>query len=274
MSREYFKGQREEQRAYSRAVQVRGGTTVYLAGIGAPVDAQGNSLAGNFTAQINIETDLGYRCECVATGSVHGPESDDVRNDPRLLTQITRTLNQRTRICCPLLTRYGEFLGVLDLSNKNGGEPFNDNDARFLEGLCRHIVIALENNRLVVGCDNDVILSSNQRGSAYVFERTGSLWNLRQKVIAPAGSAGDLFGNGVSLSGDTILVGAPQTMINTLSNAGAAYLFTLQLGNSLPTVTPYGPYTIQSGSTLHKRHLVIFSVRGFFNLGCPQYAAA
>jgi ActR/RegA family two-component response regulator/anti-sigma regulatory factor (Ser/Thr protein kinase) len=74
--------------------------------------------------------------------------SDDVRNDPRLLTQIARTLNQRTRICCPLLTRYGEFLGVLDLSNKNGGEPFNDNDARFLEGLCRHIVVALENNRL------------------------------------------------------------------------------------------------------------------------------
>ena len=49
MSREYFKGQREEQRAYSRAVKVQGGTTVYLAGIGAPVD--GNSLAGNFTAQ-------------------------------------------------------------------------------------------------------------------------------------------------------------------------------------------------------------------------------
>jgi enamine deaminase RidA (YjgF/YER057c/UK114 family) len=51
MSREYFKGEREETRAYSRAVKVRGGTTVYLAGIGAPVDAQGHSLAGNFTAQ-------------------------------------------------------------------------------------------------------------------------------------------------------------------------------------------------------------------------------
>src|SRR5215831_21170135 len=51
MSRAYFKGEREEQRAYSRAVKVRGGTTVYLAGIGAPVDAQGHSLAGNFTAQ-------------------------------------------------------------------------------------------------------------------------------------------------------------------------------------------------------------------------------
>jgi hypothetical protein len=28
MSREYFKGQREEQRAYARAVKVRGGTTL------------------------------------------------------------------------------------------------------------------------------------------------------------------------------------------------------------------------------------------------------
>jgi 2-iminobutanoate/2-iminopropanoate deaminase len=32
-------------------VKVRGGTTVYLAGIGAPTDAQGTSLAGSFTAQ-------------------------------------------------------------------------------------------------------------------------------------------------------------------------------------------------------------------------------
>jgi hypothetical protein len=51
MSREYFKGEREEQRAYSRAVRVTGGTTVYLAGVGAPVDAEGHSLAGNFVAQ-------------------------------------------------------------------------------------------------------------------------------------------------------------------------------------------------------------------------------
>jgi 2-iminobutanoate/2-iminopropanoate deaminase len=51
MSREYLKGDREEKRSYSRAVKVKGGTTVYLAGIGAPTDAQGNSLAGNFTAQ-------------------------------------------------------------------------------------------------------------------------------------------------------------------------------------------------------------------------------
>ncbi|MGH8070613.1 MAG: RidA family protein [Candidatus Entotheonellia bacterium] len=51
MGRAYFQGEREEQRSHSRAVKVKGGTAVYLAGIGAPADAQGNSLAGNFTAQ-------------------------------------------------------------------------------------------------------------------------------------------------------------------------------------------------------------------------------
>jgi enamine deaminase RidA (YjgF/YER057c/UK114 family) len=51
MSRGYFKSEREEQRAYFRAVKVRRGTTVYLAGIGAPTDAEGNSLAGNFIGQ-------------------------------------------------------------------------------------------------------------------------------------------------------------------------------------------------------------------------------
>ena len=51
MSREYLTGELEHSRAYSRAVKVTGGTTVYLAGIVADVDAEGNSLAGNFAGQ-------------------------------------------------------------------------------------------------------------------------------------------------------------------------------------------------------------------------------
>ncbi len=51
MSREYFKGEIQETRSYSRAVKIKGGTTVYLAGHGAAVDAEGNSLAGDFTTQ-------------------------------------------------------------------------------------------------------------------------------------------------------------------------------------------------------------------------------
>ena len=51
MQRKYYTGEREESRSYSRAVKVTGGATVYLAGHGATEDANGNSLAGNFTAQ-------------------------------------------------------------------------------------------------------------------------------------------------------------------------------------------------------------------------------
>ena len=52
MGREYFKGEVEEGRAYSPAVKVTGGTTVYLAGVGMTTDEGGNSLAGNFEAQV------------------------------------------------------------------------------------------------------------------------------------------------------------------------------------------------------------------------------
>lgn len=54
MSREYLTGDREQSRAYSRAVKVKsGGTTVYLAGIGGDADEQGGSLAGNFPGQVH-----------------------------------------------------------------------------------------------------------------------------------------------------------------------------------------------------------------------------
>ena len=53
MSREYFSGERESSRSYSRAVKVKGGTTVYLAGVGGSADREGRSLAGDFPAQVD-----------------------------------------------------------------------------------------------------------------------------------------------------------------------------------------------------------------------------
>ncbi len=44
MSREYITGEREKQRSYSRAVKVKGGTTVYLAGVGGASGPAGSSL--------------------------------------------------------------------------------------------------------------------------------------------------------------------------------------------------------------------------------------
>ncbi len=119
--------------------------------------------------------------------------------------------------------------------------------------------LALEGNRLVIGSNQDVILSAQDRGSAYVFERTGTVWNLRQKLIAADGVATDRFGDNVALSGNTIIVGAPLADILGTQNQGAAYVFTLQLGNTLPTVTPSWPYTIQIGSTVHNLPIAVLN---------------
>ena len=78
MDRQYFKGEREETRSYSRAVKVTGGTTVYLAGHGATEDGAGNSLAGDFTAQAHrcfeklreLMTDVGGTLEDIVTMTV------------------------------------------------------------------------------------------------------------------------------------------------------------------------------------------------------------
>ena len=78
MDREYFRGEREETRSYSRAVKVTGGTTVYLAGQGATEDAEGNSLVGDFTAQAHrcfgrlreLMSDVGGTLEDIVTMTV------------------------------------------------------------------------------------------------------------------------------------------------------------------------------------------------------------
>lgn len=74
------------------------------------------------------------------------------------------------------------------------------------------------------------------RGAAYVFERNGSgVWEQVEKLVAPVNQASDRFGNDVGISGNTIVVGAhhedeDEMEINTMQNAGSAYIFTRNAG--------------------------------------------
>lgn len=51
VEREYYSGTWQRDRSFSPAVTTKGGTMVWVAGHGAPIDDKGNSLAGNFAAQ-------------------------------------------------------------------------------------------------------------------------------------------------------------------------------------------------------------------------------
>jgi len=62
------------------------------------------------------------------------------------------------------------------------------------------------------------------KGSAYVFVRTGTTWSKEAKLTAGDGAAGDQFGQSVSISGDTVVVGAPGDD-DKGNNSGSAYVF-------------------------------------------------
>ncbi len=67
VSREYSTLEWTEKRSFSPAVITEGGKTVWLAGVTAPFDGEGNSLAGDFDAQETI-----LQCPCCK--SIYGSE--------------------------------------------------------------------------------------------------------------------------------------------------------------------------------------------------------
>ncbi|MBS1788050.1 MAG: putative Ig domain-containing protein [Acidobacteria bacterium] len=84
--------------------------------------------------------------------------------------------------------------------------------------------VAIDGETLVVGAALDDINTNPDQGSVYVFVRNGANWGLQQKLTAIAIDAlpDDHFGASVTVSGDTIALGAP----GVNQGRGAAYVFT------------------------------------------------
>jgi FG-GAP repeat/Concanavalin A-like lectin/glucanases superfamily len=83
--------------------------------------------------------------------------------------------------------------------------------------------VAIEGDTIVVGAYGNDDGGANS-GSAYVFTRSGSVWSQQAELTASDASTGDWFGHAVSLSGDTVVVGAYRDD-DAGTNAGATYVF-------------------------------------------------
>ena len=68
------------------------------------------------------------------------------------------------------------------------------------------------------------IHDNDDRGAAYIFERSATDWVQQTKLTALSPAAGDQFGSDVSISGDNAVVGADRNDYNG-SWSGAAYVF-------------------------------------------------
>ncbi|MEE9412513.1 MAG: FG-GAP repeat protein, partial [Methylococcales bacterium] len=110
----------------------------------------------------------------------------------------------------------------LKASNADGGDYFGGS-------------MAIDGNTLVIGAigeassastvngdqsDNSAIFS----GAAYVFIRRAGVWTQQAYLKASNASRGDVFGSAVAISGDTLVVGAPNTKSG--KGGGTVYVFT------------------------------------------------
>ena len=82
--------------------------------------------------------------------------------------------------------------------------------------------VSISGSTIVVGAGG----ANNSQGAAYVFTESGSLWTQTAKLTASDAAAYDEFGSSVSISGDTVVVGAPTATVGANSLQGEAYLFT------------------------------------------------
>lgn len=85
--------------------------------------------------------------------------------------------------------------------------------------------VALSADTVMVGAMNGGS-DAGGHGGVYVYDRSGSLWAPRQKLVAQNGDLFDVFGTSIGLAGDTAVIGAPYTMLNGNTQQGAAYVFT------------------------------------------------
>jgi len=93
--------------------------------------------------------------------------------------------------------------------------------------------VALDGDILLIGADWDDDVGIND-GSAYVFERTGSLWEQAAKLLPDQVAGGtDLFGFAVALDGEVAVVGARREDVAGAIDQGAVYVFERKGGSWL-----------------------------------------
>jgi len=83
--------------------------------------------------------------------------------------------------------------------------------------------VSINGDYVAIGAHWDDDTGSNS-GSAYIFDRIGTIWTEQAKLIASDGSTDDEFGRSISIDGDYVVVGACHDDINGIDR-GSAYIF-------------------------------------------------
>lgn len=85
--------------------------------------------------------------------------------------------------------------------------------------------VAMSGNFAIAGLKGDDIAGKLSQGSASIYEFDGEQWIFRQRLLDPAGEAGDEFGTSVSISGNFAIIGARYDDVGADLRQGSACIF-------------------------------------------------
>ncbi len=85
--------------------------------------------------------------------------------------------------------------------------------------------VSLSGDTAVIGAYQKAVGANIRQGAAYVFHRSAGNWTEQDKLIASDGAATAEFGASVSISGDTVVVGAHFAAVSGHATQGAAYVY-------------------------------------------------
>ncbi len=86
--------------------------------------------------------------------------------------------------------------------------------------------VSISGDTLVVGDPGRTIGGNANQGATYVFARQGTVWTQQgPALVQPDGTTNDSFGNSVSVSGHTLVIGAIAETIGTVEDQGTAFVF-------------------------------------------------
>jgi len=115
------------------------------------------------------------------------------------------------------------------------------------------VAVSISGDTIVVGAVQANVGGHNDQGAAYVFVKPGGGWSGHltedAKVTASDGSAGDQFGDSVSIDGDTVVVGAHFHNVGGHSDhQGSAYVFVEPAGGWAGSLTETAELTASDGA--------------------------
>ena len=143
--------------------------------------------------------------------------------------------------------------------------------------------VAISGDTVVVGAFSAAVGNNSSQGAAYVFVKPSGGWQTQTtesaKLTASNGSPSDQFGSSVSVSGNTIVIGAPYAGVGTNSNQGTAYVFVMPAGGWKGALTENAKLTASDGiggdelgfsTAISGNTVVVGASNASIGTGCPN----